>query len=427
MYKKHSPQRASLIPLVHSPPTLVAANTVMYVIIPRRDLSVSFVFLVFTICDFPSSIAAPLFSYIGGQFVLREGSSDVLVPRSPSLILALLVNGGLDDAWPPKVSSVGALLSRNPSFPKPTSGFPIDLAKPSLWFVVLMAATASRDGERRLRRRVVLTAATCKYATTLALALISCSCPNLCPNLRGSNGDGIKDEEKGSVRRHNIMYFVAAAAGEIVKEVSNADSDKYAHNLSELLLFHCSNDACELKEEDRNVLSNVISNLNTCALKNAEQMFLCNNAFSLNKILPSVPKNHMSISRYNLISSVNSELIDDWGEVARNGFQQSKLSSQCNHRYKIYAEDYAWSAEAIGRRGQQLMESLSMDRIYDYMFHLISEYSKLQDFKPTLPPTTSQVCAESVLCFADEKQRMYLNISMAFPSEAPPCTLQPAP
>ncbi|XP_028784565.1 O-glucosyltransferase rumi homolog [Neltuma alba] len=172
----------------------------------------------------------------------------------------------------------------------------------------------------------------------------------------------------------------------------------------------------------------------------------------------------------------------DWGEAARSGFQQSKLSKQCNHRYKIYAEGYAWSvslkyilscdsvaliispryedffsrgliprenfllidplhlcpaikdavdwgneheneAEAIGRRGQELMESLSMDRVYDYMFHLISEYSKLQDFRPTLPSTAMEACAESLLCFADEKQRNYLNRSMAFPSQTHPCTL----
>ncbi|KAL2638670.1 hypothetical protein GLYMA_06G138000v4 [Glycine max] len=41
-------------------------------------------------------------------------------------------------------------------------------------------------------------------------------------------------------------------------------------NLSELLLSHCLNDACEWKEQDCNVLKNVISNLNTCALKNEQ-------------------------------------------------------------------------------------------------------------------------------------------------------------
>jgi len=43
-------------------------------------------------------------------------------------------------------------------------------------------------------------------------------------------------------------------------------------NLSELLLYHCENDVCELKERDCNVLKDVISNLNTCALKSAEQI-----------------------------------------------------------------------------------------------------------------------------------------------------------
>ncbi|RDX67438.1 hypothetical protein CR513_53690, partial [Mucuna pruriens] len=43
-------------------------------------------------------------------------------------------------------------------------------------------------------------------------------------------------------------------------------------SLSELLLCHCSNGACELKERECNVLKNVISNLNNCASKNAEQI-----------------------------------------------------------------------------------------------------------------------------------------------------------
>ena len=44
------------------------------------------------------------------------------------------------------------------------------------------------------------------------------------------------------------------------------------HNLSELLLFHCLNGATELKEQDHNVLKDVISNLSTCALENAENL-----------------------------------------------------------------------------------------------------------------------------------------------------------
>ncbi|KAA8543732.1 hypothetical protein F0562_022091 [Nyssa sinensis] len=175
----------------------------------------------------------------------------------------------------------------------------------------------------------------------------------------------------------------------------------------------------------------------------------------------------------------------DWQEEAKDGFEKSKLSNQCNHRYKIYAEGYAWSvslkyivscgslsliispefedffsrglmpkknywpvsrfdlcrsikyavewgnahpaeAEAMGRAGQDFMESLSMDRIYDYMYHLITEYSKLQDFKPVRPSSAQEVCAESLLCFADDKQRQFLKRSVSYPSQTPPCTLQPS-
>lgn len=67
-----------------------------------------------------------------------------------------------------------------------------------------------------------------------------------------------------------------------------------------------------------------------------------------------------------------------------------------------------------------------MDRVYDYMFHLISEYSKLQDFKPVPPSSALEVCVDSLTCFADEKQKRFFERATAFPSPSPPCTLQPA-
>ncbi|KAL0533574.1 hypothetical protein IC582_027609 [Cucumis melo] len=175
----------------------------------------------------------------------------------------------------------------------------------------------------------------------------------------------------------------------------------------------------------------------------------------------------------------------DWAQEARDGYEQSKLSNQCNHRYKIYAEGFAWSvslkyilscgsmsliispqyedffsrgldplknywpipftnmcesikhavdwgnthfpeAETIGQQGQNFMESLSMDTVYSYMFHLITEYSKLLDFKPTPPPSALEVCADSLLCIADEKQRQFLEKSAASVSSVPPCSLNRA-
>lgn len=83
-------------------------------------------------------------------------------------------------------------------------------------------------------------------------------------------------------------------------------------------------------------------------------------------------------------------------------------------------------AERIGKAGQKLMENLSMNRVYDYMFHLITEYSKLQRFKPVPPSSSQEVCSESLLCLADSAQRRLFEKSTAHPSPDPPCSLQPA-
>ncbi|XP_057536327.1 uncharacterized protein LOC130814254 [Amaranthus tricolor] len=175
-------------------------------------------------------------------------------------------------------------------------------------------------------------------------------------------------------------------------------------------------------------------------------------------------------------------LRQDWVEEARAGYKKSKLSSQCNHKYKIYAEGYAWSvslkyiiscgsltllitpqyedfftrgllpkknywpvfpddlcpnikravewgeshsaeAEAIGKAGQDYLDTLNMDRVYDYMYHLIKEYSKLQDFKPIPPSSAQELCIESLLCFADPKQKQFLEQSATSLSSMPPCVL----
>ncbi|KAF7816615.1 hypothetical protein G2W53_030584 [Senna tora] len=47
---------------------------------------------------------------------------------------------------------------------------------------------------------------------------------------------------------------------------------KTLHNTSEVLLDHCMNDTCEMNEQCRNELENVISNLHACVLKNAEEI-----------------------------------------------------------------------------------------------------------------------------------------------------------
>jgi len=179
-------------------------------------------------------------------------------------------------------------------------------------------------------------------------------------------------------------------------------------------------------------------------------------------------------------------LRQNWIAEAGMGYEQSKLSKQCRHRYKLYVEGFAWSvsfkyilscdspvlvvspeyydfftrglmpkenywpvrprklcpsikfavdwgnshpteAEAIGKQGQQFMQNLNMENVYDYMFHLLSEYSKLQKFKPQVPTTAQEVCKTSILCLADSNERMFLERSIPkTATKSLPCSL-PSP
>ncbi|KAI4328770.1 hypothetical protein L6164_021101 [Bauhinia variegata] len=184
----------------------------------------------------------------------------------------------------------------------------------------------------------------------------------------------------------------------------------------------------------------------------------------------------------------NSRLyIQNWIEESEQEFKKSNLEDQCTHRYKIYIEGWAWSvsekyilacnsmtlyvkskfydffsrsmvplqhywpirdnskctslkfavewgnnhaekAQAIGEAGSNFtQEDLSMEHVYDYMFHLLNEYAKLLRFKPTIPPTAVELCPETMACATNGRWRRFMEDSMVkFPSDSTPCNL-PSP
>ncbi|KAE8663835.1 RING/U-box superfamily protein isoform 1 [Hibiscus syriacus] len=161
----------------------------------------------------------------------------------------------------------------------------------------------------------------------------------------------------------------------------------------------------------------------------------------------------MDLMQCNDTNLWGTEIIrQNWTEEAKAGYEHSKLSDQFI-RYMLKAMPWPvpklnywpvssvdlcrsikfavdWGntnpskVEAIGKSAQQLMGSISMDRVYDYMFHLMSQYAKLQDFKPVPPSSAQQVCEEPLLCFADEKQKEVLKESaVTAVSSTPSCTL----
>ncbi|XP_015689367.1 O-glucosyltransferase rumi homolog [Oryza brachyantha] len=176
----------------------------------------------------------------------------------------------------------------------------------------------------------------------------------------------------------------------------------------------------------------------------------------------------------------------DWIKESKAGYKQSDLASQCTHRYKIYIEGSAWSvsekyilacnsmtlvvtpnyydffsrvliptqhywpvrennkcssikhavdwgnsnkkkAQQIGKKASNfIQQELSMDYIYDYMFHLLTEYAKLLRFKPTKPPEAVEICPESLACQAIGREKKFMEDSMVRSAkDAGPCDLPP--
>ncbi|KAG2604272.1 hypothetical protein PVAP13_4NG044100 [Panicum virgatum] len=176
----------------------------------------------------------------------------------------------------------------------------------------------------------------------------------------------------------------------------------------------------------------------------------------------------------------------DWRHAVRNGFKDSSIPKQCLYRYKIYIEGNAWSvsekyimacdspvlfvttlfqdilsrglvagkhywpinrehicksikfavdwgnehpaqARLIGEQGSRFMrEEMSMDYVYDYMLHLLTEYAKLLRYKPTVPEKAVEICTESMACPARGLHRECMMDSMErHVAGFDPCTLPP--
>ncbi|KAI3778152.1 hypothetical protein L2E82_07215 [Cichorium intybus] len=177
--------------------------------------------------------------------------------------------------------------------------------------------------------------------------------------------------------------------------------------------------------------------------------------------------------------------VQNWTLEVQQGFRNSSLTNQCNHRYKIYIEGSAWSVsekyilacdsvalfvkpryydffsrglmpmyhywpikndqkcmsikfavtwgnhnehkvELIRKAGSRFtQEELSMDRVYDYMLHLLNEYAKLLKYKPRVPPRAVELCSESMACPAQGLNIAFMMESLVKKStrDVAPCTM----
>ncbi|KAK8951206.1 hypothetical protein KSP39_PZI004039 [Platanthera zijinensis] len=176
----------------------------------------------------------------------------------------------------------------------------------------------------------------------------------------------------------------------------------------------------------------------------------------------------------------------NWEKERREGFPSSNLASKCKYRYNIYVEGRAWSVsekyilacdsptlyveskyqdfvsrglrpgrhywpiprhnkcqaikqavergsdnsrkvQAIGKSGSRFInEDLKMEKVYEYMLQLLTEYSRLLTYKPTMPEKAVELSMESVACPFEGKVREYLLESVERePSKSEPCAMPP--
>lgn len=72
-----------------------------------------------------------------------------------------------------------------------------------------------------------------------------------------------------------------------------------------------------------------------------------------------------------------------------------------------------------------MQEKVKMDYVYDYMFHLLTEYAKLLKFKPTIPQDAVEVCSETLACRHEGLHRKFMEESLVTSPRRSPCTLPP--
>lgn len=81
--------------------------------------------------------------------------------------------------------------------------------------------------------------------------------------------------------------------------------------------------------------------------------------------------------------------------------------------------------EAIGMAGQAFVgNEVSMDKVYDYMYHVLRKYAELQDFRPKVSRSAHVVTQDYILCLAEPLTRGLLKqLRKHMSSSRTPCTV----
>ncbi|KAF7148307.1 hypothetical protein RHSIM_Rhsim03G0185200 [Rhododendron simsii] len=68
-----------------------------------------------------------------------------------------------------------------------------------------------------------------------------------------------------------------------------------------------------------------------------------------------------------------------------------------------------------------------MDHVYDYMFHVLSDYAKLLRYKPTILERALEICSETLACPRVGVHKTFMMESMVKgPTDVSSCNMPPS-
>jgi len=72
-----------------------------------------------------------------------------------------------------------------------------------------------------------------------------------------------------------------------------------------------------------------------------------------------------------------------------------------------------------------IQNELKTSNVYDYMFHILNEYSKLLKYKPSVSEKAAEYCSETIFCSANEVEKKYMKDSIVTTaSPSLPCKME---
>ncbi|KAL8232567.1 hypothetical protein R6Q57_002345 [Mikania cordata] len=92
-----------------------------------------------------------------------------------------------------------------------------------------------------------------------------------------------------------------------------------------------------------------------------------------------------------------------------------------------WGNNHEQQSQAMGKTASSfIQQDLKMDHVYDYMFHLLTGYSKLMKYTPTVSQNAIELCSETMACTSQGFAKQFMEGStVKGAADVGPCIMQP--